>query len=223
MTKNGQPFCSKEDLFSVATYAYAQLNQAGTKESLKVLCANLLRYGSLAQQYKNYCTDNLPDSNLTEAQKAYLVDLETVAFDNVNSVLNDLANPEITWVGKTMTLDSKVILKFVFDTAKYMGNPANLTLRITYVNTSGQRVTDILTNPVVYQAGTSRYAFDFDGLLAAELRSPLSVAVYEGDWQISTTLEYSASSYGGGTTGTLRSLCKALMAYSDCAKIFFEG
>ena len=223
MTKSGQAYRSNVDTFSVATYAYAQLNQAGTKESLKVLCANLLRYGSLAQQYKNYCTDNLPDSKLTEEQKAYLVDLNTVTFDNVNSILSDIINPEITWVGKTMILDSKVILKFVFDAAGYAGDPADLSLRVTYVNTSGQSVTSVVSNPKLYQAGTTRYAFDFDGLLAAELRSALSVTVCMGDLQVSPTLLYSASSYGNNATGTLQSLCKALMAYSDCAKAFFKG
>ena len=78
-------------------------------------------------------------------------------------------------------------------------------------------------NPTLYQAGTTKYAFDFDGLLAAELRSALTVAVYMDELQISPTLQYSASSYGNGTTGSLLSLCKALMAYSDCAKSFFEG
>ncbi len=223
MEKNGQTFTSPVDTYSIATYAYSQLNKEGSAESLKALCANLLRYGSLAQLYKNYCTNSLPDSKLTVAQKAYLTDLNSVSFDETNRVLNDLANPTVTWFGKSLILDSKVTLKFVMDAAGFSGDPTKLDLWISYVNHAGELKTAVVKNPTLYQAGTSRYSFDFDGLLAAELRSVVSAAVYNGIEQVSPTLEYSASSYGNGKTGDLLTVCKALMAYSDCAKAFFEN
>ncbi|MBR6825417.1 MAG: hypothetical protein IKM59_02610, partial [Oscillospiraceae bacterium] len=61
-----------------------------------------------------------------------------------------------------------------------------------------------------------------DGLLAAELRSTVCVAVYDGNSQVSPTMEYSAGTYGNGKTGNLLAVCRALMAYSDCAKAFFK-
>ena len=211
------------DSYSIATYAYSQLSKATAKDSLKALCVNLLRYGALAQQYKNYCTDNLADAQLTEEQKAYLTDPDTVSFDSVNRVLDDLSNAPVSWVGKSLSLDSKVTLKFIFDASSYTGDPSALSLRITYRNTDGETVTATATGAEVYTAGTQRYFIDFDGLLAAELRSTVSVAVYDGNTRVSPTLEYSASSYGNGKTGTLLSLCRALMAYSDMAKAFFEN
>ncbi len=223
MTKGAQDFVSKEDVYSIATYAYTQLNKDTTAQSLKALCANLLRYGTLTQEYKNYCTDNLPDANLTEEQRGYLTDLDTVTFETVNRTLDDLSDPKITWAGKSLILDSKVTLKFVFDAASYMGNPTALTLRVTYTNTQGETITTTLANPVLYQADRQQYAFDFDGLLAAELRSTVSVAVYEGNTQVSPTLEYSASSYGNGKPADLQTVCRALMAYSDAAKAYFTA
>ena len=221
MTKDGKEYVSNPDLYSIATYAYSQMSKAGAKESLKALCANLLRYGSVAQQYKKYCTDNLPDAKLTEEQKAYLTNLDSIAFDSVNIEREDLDAPTVAWVGKSLILDSKVTLKFVFDTSAYAGDPEALTLRITYKNTAGETVTAVAEGVEVYTPGVNRYAIDFDGLLAAELRSTVSVAVYDGEQRVSNTMEYSVSSYGNGKTGSLLELCKALMAYSDMAKAFF--
>mgnify|MGYP003308154046 CR=1 FL=1 len=62
---------------------------------------------------------------------------------------------------------------------------------------------------------------DFDGLLAAELRTVLYATAYMGETPVSNTITYSVDTYGNGRTGALGALCKALMAYSDCAKDFF--
>ena len=221
MTKDGKEYVSKDDTYSVATYAYSQLNKEGTADSLKALCANLLRYGAQTQLYKNYCTDNLPDSHMTDAHKAYLTDMDGVPFDSVNRVLDDLTDPTVTWAGKSLILDSKVTLKFIFNVGSYTGDPANLSLKVTYQNTKGETVTTTLKGAEVYSSSANRYCFDFDSLLAAELRSTVSVAVYDGETRVSPTLEYSASSYGNGKQGDLLTLCKALMAYSDMAKAFF--
>ena len=221
MSKGKQEYVAKPDHYSVATYALAMLNQNGMSESLKVLCADLLRYGAAAQIYKNYRTDALATMDMTETHKSYFSDLNAVMFGNTNTIYNDLSNPAITWAGKTMNLGSKVVMKFVFQVGSYTGDLSELTLRVIYQSSSGAYRSVILSNPSVYNEAKGMYAFEFDGLMAAELRTPLSVAVYRGDTQLSQTLQYSADTYGNTTTGTLLELCKALFAYSDSAKAFF--
>ena len=151
----------------------------------------------------------------------YLSDLNAVTFGDTNTVYNDLTNPMITWVGKTLNLGSKVVVKFVFNAGAYTGDISKLTLRIIYQSSSGAYRTAILSNPTVYNEANRMYAFEFDGLMAAELRTALSVTVYNGDTQLSQTLQYSADTYGNNQTGALLELCKALFAYSDSAKAFF--
>ncbi len=223
MSKNGQSFVSNKDIYSIASYAYAQLNKEDVSSELKALCANLLRYGAQTQIYKNYCVNSLPDAAMTAAQRSYLVDLDAVSFETTNRILNDVASPKVTWAGKSLNLESKVALKFVFDAANFNGDPTKLQLWISYKNTKGELVTDCVENPTLYQPGTQKYSFDFDGLLAAELRSVVSAAIYNGIEQVSPTMEYSASAYGNNKTGELLTVCKALMAYSDCAKAYFAG
>ena len=219
--KDGQSYLSPIDDYSIADYAYSQLSKAAASDSLKTLCADLLRYGTAAQIFKDYGTDNLADGDMTEEQKAYLSDIEAVTFGNTNSVLEDLENPPVTWSGKSLSLDSKVCLKFVFDPRNYSGEIADLTLRVSYEDMTGATKTLTLETPELYNAGRGYYAFTVDTLLAAELRAVVSVQVFAGEIPVSATLQYSADTYGNNKTGTLLDLCKALFAYSDSAREYF--
>ncbi|MBR6825408.1 MAG: hypothetical protein IKM59_02560 [Oscillospiraceae bacterium] len=221
--KDGQLYTSPVDTYSIATYAYAQMNNPDRAESLKVLCADLLRYGARAQIFKGYRTDSLADSLMTDAHKAYLSDIEAVTFGNTNTVLNDLPNAPITWAGKVLNLESKVELKLVFNPAGYTGNLSELSVRISYEDTYGNLKTLALKDAVLYNEALGYYAFTLDALLAAELRSVISAQIYEGDNPVSPTLQYSADTYGNNKTGTLLELCKALFAYSDSAKAHFAN
>ncbi len=219
--KNRQPYYSAVDNYSIADYAYSQLNKAGVSDALKCLCADLLRYGAAAQKFKGYRMDNLVDSYLTAEDSCYLRDLSKVSFGNTNAVLNDLNAPVITWAGKALELNSKVALKFIFDVGTYSGSVEELELEVAYTDRSGQACKLRLSNPEAYGA-SGRYAFSFDGLLAAELRAVVSVQIYEGNTPLSCTLRYSADTYGNNKTGALGNLCKALFAYCDSAKAYFQ-
>ncbi len=219
--KNGQPYYSPVDDYSIADYAYSQMNKATNGEELKILCADLLRYGSAAQIFKAYRTDALVDAAMTETHKSYLSDVEAVSFGNTNRVINDLTSPVITWTGKSLDLNSKVTLKFVFSVGTYTGPVEDLKLKVQFTDYAGSGCERWITGPEAYGSTPGFYAFTFDGLLAAELRSVVSVQVYHGETPLSCTLEYSADTYGNNKTGALLTLCKALFAYSDSAKIYF--
>lgn len=222
MEKNGVEYTSTEDLYSVVAYAYSQLEKESSSLQLRNLCAELLRYGTSAQAYKNYRTDAPADSNMTDTHRSYLCDLERVTFSSTNSVINDLASPTVTWAGKALNLESKVALRFIIDAKNYAGSPEDLSLHVTYTDYAGGEITVIIDHCTIYNSTLSYYSFSFDGLLAAELRSDVSVAVYAGSTRVSQTLEYNASTYGNNKTGTLRTLCQALFAYSDAAKAQFS-
>ncbi len=219
--KDGKLYCSTEDDYAIADYAYSQLGKATATESLKDLCAELLRYGSAAQIFKGYRTDALVDASMTAQQKLRLTDLDTVAFGNTNEVLEDVEVPQITWAGKSLDLNSKISLKFIFDTDGFVGQVEKLTLQIRYKDYLGQEQEATLQGAETYGTVQGRYAFTFDGLLSAELRSVVSAQIcYEGR-PVSLTLQYSADTYGANKSGMLRTLCQALLTYSDSAKRFF--
>ncbi len=222
MEKDGDHFTSSTDRYSIASYAYNQLNKGDISEKLKTLCADLLVYGASAQVFKGYRTETLADREMTSDHKSYATDLSTVTFGNNNTVQNDVENAPITWAGKALNLESRVSLKFVMNASDYTGDPEKLTLRVTYRNQKGVNCTSFIYGASPYGM-EGCYAFEFDDLLASELRSVLSVCVMKGVEKLTPTLRYSADTYGNGRTGTLLTLCKALFAYSDSAKAYFVG
>jgi len=221
VVRDGVTYVSETDTYSIATYAYGQLNKETVSPALRNLCGELLRYGACAQIFKNYRTDALADSQMTEAHRALLQDLSTITFGSNNAVLEDLEAPTALWSGKALDLGSKVAVKFIFGLNGYEGRVEDLTLSVTYTAIDGQERTVEISDPQLYSEAFGQYAFTFDGLLAAELRSVLYVRVCENGTPISQTMVYSPDTYGNGKTGALGELCKALFAYSDAAKDYF--
>ena len=219
--KDSRTYSSAVDVYSIAQYAYSQLNKTGVIEGLQPLCANLLRYGASAQIFKGYRTDALADAKMTAAHKELLTDLSTVTFGNTSLELGFTPNPTVTWAGKALDLQSKVGIRYVVNLSNYKGKVEDLKLYISYSDITGAMRTVVLGAPELYKANDNLYAFTFDGLLAAELRTEVTATVYENDTPVSNDFIYCADTYGNGKTGTLGELCKALFAYSDSAKAYF--
>ena len=220
-TKDGQQYYSNTDEYSIATYAYSQMGNAGRPEKLKILCADLLRYGTKAQIFKAYRLDHLADGNMTDGHKENLSDIDSVVFGNTNLTLNDNPNASITWAGKALDLASKVSVKYIFTLGNYAGEVEDLSLRVSFLDAYGQTKEAVLRKAELYNAEYGYYAFTLDSLLAAELRNVLSAQIFAGDTPVSCTLLYSPDTYGNNKTGNLLELCKALFAYSDSAKAYF--
>ena len=213
-------YTSPADDYSIATYAYTMMNRDNIPEAVKSLCANLLRYGAATQVYLDYNTDAPVDEEMTEEQKAYLRDLDTVEFGAPYTIGTELTEPAVTWTGRTLMLDSTVGVKFAVDASRFQGNPADLMLRVSYTGIDGEEKT-LEVAPTANGEGSKYWLFVIDSLNAAELRSVLTCQVFAGDEAVSQTMTYSADSYGNGKTGKLLDLCKALFAYVDEAKAFF--
>ena len=223
MTKGEDTYYSPTDVYSVATYAYAQLNKASVTDALKKICADLLVYGAKAQIFKEYRTDALVDANMTEEMKDYLTDLEEVSFNENKGNLNDAENIGVSWLGTGIDLNSKVTIRFIFALTDSSVNPEDLSATITYENYRGKVVTKTVDTVDVYNASKGYYCFTFDGLLAAELRSVMKAVIFNNETRVSGTFIYSIDTYGNGKTGDLLALCKSLIAYSDTALAYFTN
>lgn len=223
MTDGVKNYVSTVDMYSVGTYAYAQMDKAANKISLKNLCADLLRYGAAAQTYKGYRTDALVDAKMTDAHKAYLSDIDAVKFNDNKGNQQDYTNNGVTWKGCGIDLNSKVLIKFIFQLTDTSINVDDLSAVMTFKNYKGETVTQTIETAEVYNADKGFYSFTFDGLLAAELRSVVSAVIYNGETRISSSYIYSIDTYGNGKTGNMLALCKSLIAYSDTALAYFNG
>ena len=159
---------------------------------------------------------------MTADQKALLSDLEAVTFGNTNLTENIPETNSITWLGKSLDLASKVSVKFIFTLGSYAGTTEDLTMKVIYKDIHGKDKELMISDVEVYNADYGYYAFTLDSLLAAELRSVLTVQICQDDTVVSGTLQYSADTYGNNKIGALGELCKSLFAYSDSAKVYFS-
>ncbi len=219
--KGEEIFESPADDYSIADYCFSMMNRGDATEQFKRVCANLLRYGAATQAYTGYNAEAPADEELSEEQRAYLVDLDTVEFGAPYTILTDVAEPSVTWYGRTLMLDSTVGIKLAVDASAYKGNAEALELRVSYMGIDGVEKT-MTVAPTVQNAEYGLYMFTINCLNAAELRAELTCQVYANGEAVSQTMIYSAASYGNGKTGVLLDLCKALFAYVDEARAFFS-
>lgn len=220
--KDGVDYITEADYYSIGTYAYNQLDKTASSTALRKVCAELLRYGSKSQVFKNYRTDALVDASMTEEHKAYLSPLEEVVFGSNKELLNDLTNASITWAGMGLDLQTKIVVRMILDLSDYTGSPEDLTMRVKVTDVTGKETTYTLTEVEAYKPEDNLYAFDFSQLNAAELRSVLSAAAFIGETQVSATRVYSVDTYGKGKPGALGETCRAMIAYGDAARAYFE-
>ena len=220
--KDGVDYITESDYYSIGTYAYNQMNKDNSAAALRRVCAELLRYGSKSQLYKNYRTDALVDASMTETHLSYLTALEDVTFGSVNQILNDLPNAPVKWKGVGLDLQTKVIVRMVLDLSEYEGSPEDLSVRVDVTDENGMEFTHVVTECKPYGGIDNLYAFDFTELKAAELRSVLSMTAFAGNTQVSATRVYSVDTYGNGKTGDLEVTCRALIAYADAAYAYFK-
>ncbi len=225
LTKDGQEYYSKTDVYSVAEYAYGKLDstKAADTDELKAICANLLRYGAMAQTQFGYRTDALVDAEMTDAHKAYLTDLSSVEMKDYRKQLADHDAPTVPWKSTTLELGNKVIMCLIANLANYTGDPSELTMRLTFSDSNGAIITE--ERPIeLYSEENKTYAVSYDGLRATEMRSVVSAAIYHGETRVSKTVEYSIESYGARSSdAAMQNLCLAMLAYGDSANIYFAN
>ncbi len=221
MTAGDAEFVSLEDSYSIADYAYSQLRKDGSAHALKVLCADLLQYGAAAQFYKGYRTDAPVDAEMSLTEVLLMSDLSAVSFQNINETTDTSAQATVRWAGKSLNLTAKVGIKYVVDLSSFSGDPQSLSLHVQYEDGDGMVQSAVVRDIEEYRISDGLYAFTFDGLQAAELRTTVEATVYNGNTPVSPVLRYSPDTYGNGKLGSLLTLCRALFAYSDSAKAFF--
>ena len=225
MTKDGQEYYSRTDVYSVAEYAYGKLDSTKATDTaeLKTICANLLRYGSMAQTQFGYRTDALVDANMTDAHKAFLTDLNTVEMKDYRKQLSDLDTVIVPWKSTTLELGNKVIMCLIANLANYSGDPSELSMRLSYIDSKGQNIT--VERPLkLYDEAKMLYAVSYDGLRATEMRTIVSAAIYLNGTRVSKTVEYSIESYGARSKDpAMQELCRAMLAYGDAANAFFAN
>jgi hypothetical protein len=214
-TRNGVLYSSSTVSYSVATYCYNSLNNT-KDESFKTLLVDLLNYGSVAQRYEKYCTDQLVNARLTAAQR----ELGTKELRPLNTVLNInhrvIDAPEVHWKGAGLVLDDGVTLRFKIAADDIEG----LSVKIT-----GAKIKTFTINAEDFVATDGGYYLYYSGMTAAQMSDTMYLTAYRNNEIVSNTISYSIESYayskiGASPDSLLAELLTEMIKYGDAVRVY---
>lgn len=191
--------------YSIKQYCYNTYGRATTGDSLKTLLVELLYYGKDYQLYRNYKTDQLITSSMTEEQHSrHTTDIPTytkVTNPNFESNPNGSDANEIYFKAATMELQGKVIPQVKIELSKTRdirdytftwiinGKPESFTYDehpdwLTPTNAS-KNTADV----------NNAYLVNCHVLKANQFSIPFDIIVTKNGKQVSNKLRYSVESY----------------------------
>lgn len=191
--------------YSIKQYCYNTYGRATTGDSLKTLLVELLYYGKDYQLYRNYKTDQLVTSSMTEEQHSrHTTDIPTytkVTNPNFESNPNGSDTNEIFFKAATMELQGKVIPQIKIELSKTRDIRDYTFTWI--INGKSESFTydehpDWLTPTNASkntEAVNNAYLVNCHVLKANQFSIPFDIIVTKNGKQVSNKLRYSVESY----------------------------
>ena len=219
-------------VYSVATYAYNKISNDKTQKTLRTLLVDMLNYGAAAQIYSSYNTENLVNSNLTTAQKAYgtqtLRELENhmslPSLGESDGEDTAVETWDVKWSLGSLVLENNIVLRL------YFSLNSNDTIIVKITDEYGNLNKTINNSEIKLKeiSGQYYYYFDFDDMRASELSEPFCFTAYnQYDQAVSGTLIYSVESYAyskqNGSNVNLANLVKTMMMYGDAVVAYVNN
>ena len=214
----------KTEVYSIKEYAMKQISKNNIPANLKTLLVDMLNYGTAAQIYFGYNTNNLANADLTEDQQA-LASQEVAELTSHKNAINA--------EGATVVLaGTTIILENAIETNYYLNlngaNAEDLVAKITYVDCLGNKVEEVVEGKDFVVNG-KYHVVRFSGLGSREMRTVYSMTVFDKEGNVvSGTYEYSIESYAvsqlsKATEGSaLYNVLIAMMKYGLSAESYFN-
>jgi len=215
--KDGEVCESKSYEFSVASYAYEQLRTT-TDSKLKTLLVDLLNYGSYAQLYTKYNSQNLVNAALTTEEAAWgTQELREL----VNSEFKPSSVGDAVWTRIGLIIESKV------DIMGYFSIPTSMTgVTVRATDSDGNLISVIRDFEETQGAnGMKNMSFVFDKLTAKNMSDVVGFTVYNSQGvnisgQYLFSIESAAQKNQNSTNAELADFLKAMMMYGDSARAY---
>ena len=209
--------------FSIQNAAMSTI-EGGNDEAIKLVCGNLLTMGAKAQIEFDYNPSALADAELVDYPQYVTSTIPTVERneDNFISVGSDFAAQKKAAIATpSIALGDSIAFNLRVVTSYYEGATDDLKVVVNYESFNGAPISE--TYNINYVDGTAVYNLSV-GVIAPNMRQPVSFTVYNGDTAISDTAVYSIESVLASAVSsdpTVGDLVNAIINYSDSAKEAF--
>ena len=169
---------------TIASYAYDVKKKYPDNEKLNALIDDMLRYGTAAQLYKDYKTNDLPIKDPETAFTAYASDADVAALiDDSHRANPDGTSDGVTFLGQTASLGSDTTMRLVF---KIEGDVGDYTFKVKDPETGDS----IEKTPSKYE---DYWSVDITGMRPGDYDTKYEVTVTNKDGQ---TVTVKRSLYG---------------------------
>ena len=219
-TKHNKKHVGSTAEYSVAKYAYNMLGKETTTPQLKTLLVDMLNYGTAAQIYFNYNTNNLINAGLSDEQQSLatqdMPELESRADKSLGS------EDSIKIKGISLSLEDRVEPNIYFTLGKH--SIEDVCARVRY-DVNGETQTIIFDGTEFVEANGG-YKISLANFNATQMRTTFRVDFLDkttGE-RIGDSYTYSIESYvvkHANRNDELSDLLIAMMKYGDSAKAFF--
>ncbi len=226
--------------YYVAAMATYKNDTAATSVALVDLLNAMFTYGAAAQEYFGYNNGKVDVTGETvdkgKLVTEYIKNIEGYETVNVSGVTADnnakKANEDgkaFSFVSQSAILDQRITTVLYFSHADIANVKAeNLTFKGGFMNVTGAWVAIEAKAQKADVNGETLIAVYVDRPAAKDLRVEFTGALYDGDTKVSGDIttdfeSYAATVLGGTYDEKLKNVCKAVLAYSDAAKTYFNA
>ncbi len=190
---------------SVRAYV-ARVFDSQTAEG-KTMMVDMLNYGAAAQTKFNYNTEDLANSQLTEAQKA----CGTATLTATQNIQTKGPN----YVGTRLVLESRIQMQVAFS-----GMDRTMYAVYSYTDHNGTQKNVTVKGEDFIEA-SGMYGIELSELVYADARTLVTVRVYNADGTLYSGAKDSIQSYVN-RSGETDTLFTALMKFTDSAKAYLH-
>jgi len=205
---------SNPKVMSLRLYGEEKL-ASSTESKFKTVVVDMLNYGTEAQKYFKYNTDNLANRNLTDEQKTYAT--QSVNLDKTREIIND---PNGYFIASNVQFKSDIVMMFAIsrDSAAVSG-------KITFVNHKNQKIETVATTYSDITAnGKPARMFEFTGMVVADIDQVISVEFFDVSGSSLLSLTDSLDAYLGrvSTTSNMYGLANGFGKFSTSAYAYLH-
>ena len=223
--------------YSPKKYAMNKLSQASTSAKQKDLCVAMLNYGTAAQEYFGYRTDDLMNAGLTAEQKALVIPFDAALFNGVQPVDSNKVggfNATATGFGSkktaTVSFEGAFAINYYFPTTAVVEGDVKLYVWTPEVYAAAAGLTEANASAVVTMEvqDNGSYWGQVQGIAAKSLDKTYYVAaVYTdaaGNTHCTGVIAYSLSKYClNNANGKMGALAQATAMYGYYAAQYFAN
>ena len=194
---------------SIREYAMQKL-ETSTNDEFKTALVDMLNYGAAAQSKFGYKTDDLANSQLTDAQK-------NLGTSTLKTVANNRVSDSEYFIGSNLRFSNKTNLLFAFKNI----TAADCYAVFTWTDHKGV-AHEVKVDGSEFAIVSGGYSVELDQLVVADARQMVTCTLYDLEGNVITVAVDSIEGNVARVSATNQALYESFMKFADSAYAYLH-